>query len=355
LNRNAWLGAVLTVVLPLSPAPAAGLQRTPNLKRINAELHGQVLDFTHNHGCDRRIWSEALQQKRDLYVYLPPHYDPHLRYPVMFWLHGFAQDEQAFLRYVVKPLDEVIVAGKLPPMIIAAPDGSLTGEANLMRAGTFFINSKAGNFADFLLHDVWNFVMVNFPIRPEREAHVLAGVSMGGGAAYDLGIKYRDRFKIVIGIFPPVNIRWLDCHCRYMRNFDPNCWGWRTDLSHGCEVVGRFFGVVAIRLRDVMDPIYDRKDPATLEQLSWQNPIELIDRLCLREGELCMYIGYGGKDQFNIDAQVESFLYRARERGLTVAVGYEPHGKHDVRTALKLFPGVVDWLGPLLAPYGPCP
>jgi hypothetical protein len=104
-----------------------------------------------------------------------------------------------------------------------------------------------------------------------------------------------------------------------------------------------------------MDPMYDRSDPSTLEKLSWENPIELIDRLCLREGELCMYIGYGGKDQFNIDAQVESFLYRAKQRGLTVAVGYEPHGKHDVHTARKLFPGVIDWLGPLLAPFGPCP
>jgi hypothetical protein len=66
-----------------------------------------------------------------------------------------------------------------------------------------------------------------------------------------------------------------------------------------------------------------------------------------------MYIAYGGRDQFNINAQVESFLYRAKERGLTVTVDYDPKGKHDVKTALRMFPAIVDWLAPLLAPYSP--
>jgi hypothetical protein len=64
-----------------------------------------------------------------------------------------------------------------------------------------------------------------------------------------------------------------------------------------------------------------------------------------------MYIAYGGRDQFNIDAQVESFLYCAHAKGLTVEVGYEPRGRHDRRTAVKLLPGVLDWLNRVLAPY----
>ena len=190
--------------------------------------------------------------------------------------------------------------------------------------------------------------------RSEREAHVLAGASMGGGAAYNLSIKYRDRVKHVIGIFPPLNLRWLDCHCKYMRPFDPCCWGWRTDFSRRCEVVGRFYVVIAIRLRRIFDDLYDI-GPETAAQVSWENPIEMIDRLSLQEGELNMYIAYGGRDQFNINAQVESFLYRAGQRGLTVAVDYDPKGKHDSRTALRMFPATVAWLAPLLAPYSPGP
>jgi hypothetical protein len=71
-----------------------------------------------------------------------------------------------------------------------------------------------------------------------------------------------------------------------------------------------------------------------------------------------MYVCYGGKDQFNCDAQVESFLYLARQRGLCIGVGYDPRGRHDVPTVLRLIPALFEWLHPLLAPYsppGPCP
>jgi len=344
--------SLLTLLLFLPNASAGVLGKLGELDRVNRRLHGQVVDFTHNHGCDHRIWSEALHQRRDLYVYLPPGFDPHHSYPLVLWLHGFAQDEQSFLEQVVSPLDCAIATGKLPPVIIAAPDGSLNGEPCYFTAGSFFLNSKAGCFEDFIMLDVWNFLHANFPIRPEREAHVLAGVSMGGGAAYTLAIKYRDRFKVVVGIFPPLNTRWVDCHCRYMSDFDPCCWGWKTDFSHGWEVVGRFYGVITIRLKRVIDPLYGR-GPQTAELISLENPIEMIDRLCLKPGELSMYVAYGAKDQFNIDAQVESFLYRAKERGLCVDTGYDPRGKHDLRTAKRLLPGILDWLRPLLAPYSP--
>jgi S-formylglutathione hydrolase FrmB len=285
-------------------------------------------------------------------VYLPPNFDPDQRYPLIIWLHGFAQDEQSFLQDVVEPLDSAIVHGQLPQVIVAAPDGSLTGEPCLVTAGSFFINSKAGRFEDFVMEDVWTFVTEHYPIRAEREAHVLAGVSMGGGGAYNLAIKHRDRVRVVVGIFPPLNLRWIDCHGRYMSKFDPCCWGWRTDFSRPFEVVGRFYGIVLIFLKDVIRPLFDI-GPDTAAQVSRENPIEMIDRLNLKEGELAMYVAYGGKDQFNIEAQVESFLYRAKERGLTVNVGYDPRGRHDVRTALKLMPGAVEWLAPLLTPYSP--
>jgi S-formylglutathione hydrolase FrmB len=353
VKRTVSAGALLVMLIPVPAVSAGGLlHERDELERLNRQLHGRVIDHTHNHGSDRRIWSSALNQPRDLYVYLPPGFDPSQQYPLILWLHGFAQDEQSFLEYVVKPLDCAMANGRLVPAIVAAPDGSLTGEPCLNKAGSFFINSKAGAFEDFIIQDVWPFLFQNYPIRPEAEAHVIAGVSMGGGGAYNLAIKYRDRFKIVIGIFPPLNTRWVDCHCRYMRNFRPDCWGWRTDFSRRHEVIGRFYGIITIHLKDVIDALYDPHSDI-LSQVSWENPIEMIDRLCLHEGELSMYVGYGGKDQFNLDAQVESFLYRARERGLTVAVGYEPHGKHDAPTARKLLPGMLDWLAPQLAPFAP--
>jgi S-formylglutathione hydrolase FrmB len=348
-----WYATAIALFLPISRGSASGLWRPFQLDRVNRSLHGKMVDYTHRHDGDRRIWSPALQEKRDLYVYLPPGYKPCQAYPLLIWLHGLGQDEHAFLEYVVGLMDKAMACGQLPPAIVAAPDGSLNGNACLTVKGSFFLNSKAGRFEDFVMQDIWEFMHKNYPIRPEPEAHVLAGVSMGGGAAFNLGIKYRDRVKVVVGIMPPLNTRWMDCHGRYRSNFDPCCWGWRTDVYHGAQVMGRLYGVVTIKLRQLLRPLYGRGDSTTLEEIIRENPIEMIDRLQLREGELAMYVAYGGQDQFNIDAQAESFLYLARQRGLTVEVGYDPKGRHDFPTAKGLFPGVVKWLAGHLAPLAP--
>jgi S-formylglutathione hydrolase FrmB len=350
-----WFASLIGVFFLFAPARATTIPHVFELGRIHRRIAGQVLDFTHHHGHDRRIWSDALHEKRDLYVYLPPHFDPNKKYPLIFWLHGFAQDEHSFLQYVVDPIDQAMVSGQLPPAIVVAPDGSLSGRASItfLSAGSFFVNSKAGRFEDFLMVDVWNFLFERFPIRPEREAHIMAGASMGGGAAYHSAIKYRDRIGVVLGFMPPLNTRWEDCHGRYRGNFDPECWGWREDFSRGHEVVGRFYGVVTIRLKRVFDPLYDRSDPASVEQIKEENPIEMLERYDIKPGDLQMCVAYGGKDQFNMHSQVESFLYVAKQRGLCVHVCYDPNGKHDFATAERLFPCVVKWLAPRLEPYAP--
>jgi S-formylglutathione hydrolase FrmB len=352
VTRTGWLWALLAFGLFVPPSGAVGFHRRNDLDAINRRLHGQVLDFTKNHGADRSLWSEALQQKRDLYVYVPPGFDPAQQYPIIIFMHGFMQDEESFLRYVVHNLDAAIASGQLPPAIVAAPDGSLSGVSNMFSAGSFFINSKAGRYEDYLIQDVWGFLVSHFPIRPEREAHVLAGASMGGFAAYNLGMKYPDHFKVVIGMFPPLNLRWVDCHGRYLANFDPHCWGWRTHIrSH--EPVGRFYcGLVTIRMRSVVKPLFGT-GPEAVEAVTRENPLEMMERMDLQNGVLDMYVAYGGKDEFNLDAQVESFLYRAKERGLGMTVDYDPKGHHDAATARKFFPSMVEWLAPRLAPYAP--
>ncbi len=354
MYRTAGIAASLVFALVAGPAAAGPLKLRDSLKVVNGKISGQVLDFTHNHGQDRRLWSAALCQKRDLYVYLPPCFDPGKRYPFVLWLHGFAQDEMSFLEQVVEQLDRQIVCGKLPPLIVAAPDGSLDGHRCLLPQGSFFINSRAGRFEDFVMHEVWDFMHTHFPLRPDRESHVMAGVSMGGFGAYNLAIKYRDRFKVVLGVMPPLNMRWVDCHGRYMGNFHPDCWGWRTSLGSNHEIVGRFYGIVLIRMKQVIGPLF-RGGPTDINFLIRENPAEMLSHYNVQEGELAMYVAYGGKDEFNVDAQVESFLFLARQRGLTVEVGYDPEGRHDLATALKLFPGIVDWLGRQLAGIGPSP
>jgi pimeloyl-ACP methyl ester carboxylesterase len=343
---------LLLLALPLASTQAAGWRKDiPDLAAVNKHLAGTVVDYTANHGRDNRIWSPHLYQRRDLYVYLPPDYDPNLSYPFLIYLHGSAQDEQAFLHDMAPRIDQAIRCGKLPPLIVAAPDGSVHGESCVDAPATFFLNTRLGDFEDFVLQDVWDFICAHYAIRSEREAHIVAGLSMGGLAAFNYAIKHRQAFGVVIGICPPLNIRWMDSHGNYRANFDPKDWGWRQDLEHGREIVGRF-GLVGVSMGHFVAPVFGSGPPAVLE-MSKENPIENMVRYDLQPGELEMYVAYGGRDQLNIDAQVESFLYLARARGLEVGVGYEPWGGHLQPTVNKLLPGIIEWLAPRIATYSP--
>jgi S-formylglutathione hydrolase FrmB len=349
-----WLTALLLagLAIPRSFAqdPTEDADRELDPLALNRTLKGRIVDHTHNHGQDRRIWSRSLYQWRDLYVYLPPCYDRSQCYPLIMYLHGFFQDEHSFLR-LTRALDAAIVRGLLPPVIVAAPDGSLDGCCHLEKPGSFFVNSNAGPYEDYVLQDVWDFLISHYSIRPEREAHVLAGVSMGGAAAFNLGMRHRNAFGVAIGIFPPLNLRWADSHGNPRADFDPYNWGWRENFDFPREVVGRF-GVFPIRMGRLVGPVFGDGEEA-LQQISANNPIELIDRTRLQNGELAMFIAYAGHDEFNIDAQVESFLYYAKCKGLCVHVAYDPRGCHNWHTANRFLPTLFRWLGPLLAPYSP--
>jgi S-formylglutathione hydrolase FrmB len=354
MGSRAGALTVLAALLIAAPARAHLLPRPFRLGLVNLQLYGQVIDYTNNHVGDHRIWSASLGEKRDLYVYLPPGYDPRKRYPLGIYLHGFLSDEDSFLRHVVKPFDAAIAKGELPPIIIAAPDGSPRGLSCLTTAGTFYVNSNLGAFEDFLVRDVYDFLMSHYPIRPEPEAHVLLGVSMGGAAAFANVMKHRDKFGVAATFAPPLNIRWISCRGRYLDDFDPCCWEYRTDFTRGRDVVGVFLGgLVKVRLRSFINPLYGKGNPDTAELTAAENPIELLDALDIQPGFAEFYVAYGGKDQFNLDAQIESFLYRAGQKGIEVAVDYLPGGKHDPKTALRMLAPMLQWLRVRLEPYSP--
>ncbi|MCE9529946.1 MAG: hypothetical protein K8T89_02210 [Planctomycetes bacterium] len=318
--------------------------------RLNTKLHGCVLDYTDNHRKDNRIWSESLCSKRDLYVYLPPGYDPAERYPLMIWMHGMMQDEKDFLDLVCL-FDQAVAAGQVPPMIIAVPDGSIQGRPTYLNAGSFWINSRAGKFEDYIVYDVWNFMVTNFPIRPEPEAHVLAGGSMGGFGAYNLGIKHRERFKHVAGFMPPLHMRYLDCRGHYFANFDPNCIG--IEERYRPHATIGVFGLVIVNQHQLVYPLFRGSRSEVAASIARENPVEMLEAYDLKPGELNMFVAYGGKDEFNIDAQIESFVYFAKKRGIEPTVIVDPKGRHSTETCVKMFPDFTAWLTPLVKPYAP--
>jgi hypothetical protein len=160
-------------------------------------------------------------------------------------------------------------------------------------------------------------------------------------------MKHKDRVSMAMGFVPALNLRWVDCHERYAGKFDPDCWGWR-ERARPHEIMGRpFLGVVPVSFGTLFGPMFGR-GPEMIPGLSAINPIEIMERTHLQDGELNLYIAYTGRDEFNIDTEVESFLFAARQRGITVASDFDPRGRHNIRSGAKLFPAAVRWAAPLV-------
>lgn len=344
----------LLAVFALTPSTwAFGLCDGPNIdvQRLNRRLRGQIHDYTSNTGKDRRIYSKSLNQLRDVYVYVPPGYDPDKRYPLVYWLHGFAQDEKSFLE-IVEVFDQAMNSGKFPKCVMVAPDGSPKGRASYMDAGTFYLNSPLGRFEDYTVVDIWNHVVNNYSIRAEREAHVLAGASMGGFGAYNLAIKYRADFGVCIGVMPALNTRYENCRGRSDQNFDPNCFRFATEYKPNLPLASFAGGLVKVRERRVFAPVFG-EGPDIVQKIAADNPAEMITNYDVKPGELEMFAGYGSEDEFNFDAGVESFVYLAKQRGLTVTTFEVPGGRHNRETGMKMLEPFADWIRPRLEKYAP--
>jgi S-formylglutathione hydrolase FrmB len=340
--------AALVLMGGILPSARSGPVVGPlKLKLQNARFHGQIVDFTDFHGEDRRIWSSALRQRRSLYVYLPPGFDPAQRYPIVLWLHGIIEKASWSLNDAVPYFDSAIVHGRMPPVIVAIPDGRIPGSS----FDSHFLNIRSGRYEDYLLQDVLPFVEAHFPVRPERQAHAIMGFSMSGWAAYAVALKNTPRFGAVVGILPPLNMRWMDCHGNYKAEFDPCCWGWRNALDRN-ELITCAYGIPAT-MRRAIEP-YFGWGPEGLAWLSRENPIEMLDRFQIQPNEIAMYVAYIRHDEYMVAPQVESFLYVARQRGLEVTVDYHPWvPTHNVFVCMNRFPKALEWLGNQVAPYAP--
>lgn len=351
MSRRFATIVTLTLLFSL-PVIASPFRRPPRpweLNRLNAELKGHVDDYTRNHGHDRRLYSKALGEKRDMYVYTPPCYDPAKPYPLLIWLHGLSQDEKN-TKSIAKKFDVEILAGRIPPMIVAIPDGTFDGHPTMTNSGSFYINGVKGRFEDYLADDVWNFLLCHYQVRPEREAHVIAGASMGGTSAYSIAFKHKEKFGVIVGIMPLLDLLYTDCHGNHFGKFDPNCLG-RIEHYNPKQSAGRIWGF-NIKYGTAMKPVFG--EPANVERrLPLENPVEQLEIYDVKPGEFAMFIAYGAKDNFNGDSENESFRYYANRRGIEPDVVVDPNGKHSKKTGMGFFPEFGKWITPLIQPYVP--
>jgi len=122
-------------------------------------------------------------------IYLPADYDrSERRYPVVYLLHGFTDDNTGWLQFgeVNRYADKAIADGIIPPMIIVMPNGD----------SSFYINSYDGKekYEDFFIKEFMPSIEKTYRIKAEKRYRGVAGLSMGGYGSLIYSLKYPQLF-----------------------------------------------------------------------------------------------------------------------------------------------------------------
>jgi S-formylglutathione hydrolase FrmB len=324
------VAAVLLLAL-VSPPSMGQVFNKVNLDRLNRKLCGRVVDYTSNHGQDRRIFSPILGMKRDLYVYLPPGYDPKLAYPMVLYLHTAYVDEHTLIAPgVVETFDAMIASGEFPPAVLACPDGTYEGVNRFKDPHSLYVNGLGGRYEDHLIGEVAPFVMTTYSIRPEREAHAIFGMSAGGYGGMGLALKHRDLFGAVATLAGPLNMRYDNIDHDIREDFNPSTYRWKESYDPD-EVVAVFYcGLRKSRAKKYIGPVYG-KGSEVFDQIVRDNPADLLFSTDLKPGELALYVNYPAEDNWNFDAQDQSFAWLANQKGVEVTLVSAPRAKHTLR------------------------
>lgn len=341
--------ALFTIVVSTTSAHAQ-LDRWTNLQRLNSHLVGHISDYTSNHGSDRRIFSPILGMRRDLYVYLPPGYSTHTAYSLVLCFHIASSDERIFLgSKFIEELDQMIGCGEVPPLVVAFPDGTYPAWDQLHSQHSFYINGLAGRFQDYILQELLPFLTSTYTIRPERQARGLVGFSAGGYGAMALAIEHHQLFGAVATLAAPLNLRYSNADNVYFEDFNPTTYRWKTSYNPH-EIIGVFGGgLIRMPAQKFMEPVFGQGSDV-VSKITRTNPADLILGTDLRPGELAIYVNYPGRDNFNFDAQAESFLWFAEQRVIPVTALRDPEGTHDGVYFRRNQRALLLWLGQHLLP-----
>jgi enterochelin esterase-like enzyme len=216
---------------PAFPDPPAGF----NVKRDNIP-HGEMMDVQYD--------SKTLGTRRQFRVYLPPGYSADRKYPTIYLQHGLGWNDLEWpqVRHADIVMDNLIADGKVQPMVMIFPNGdssmtaaaiaaagggpwmgggmgpgpgrggaaagaAASGGANAAAGGRAAGGGRAGvvmenwltPYENDLLKDIIPFVESRYSVYRDAEHRALAGLSMGGGQALNIGLAHPETFAYVGG------------------------------------------------------------------------------------------------------------------------------------------------------------
>lgn len=121
------------------------------------------------------------------FVYLPAHFSPAGRYPVVYLLHGMPGSTLSYVRgmRLAQVADRLIVTGARPFIAVVPYAGPTTHRGRA---------EWAGRWESYLVRNVVPWVDAHLPTIASAAGRVIAGLSAGGYGAMDIGLRHPGLF-----------------------------------------------------------------------------------------------------------------------------------------------------------------
>jgi len=193
-NPRVKVGYVTSTTASLLNVPT----KEPAFYDVQDVPHGEIRTHVYK--------SKSNGVQRELTVYVPPGYDENAgkRYPVLYLLHGFANDQQSWHRYgrANDILDNLLAKKSIEPFLVVMPLGY--GGARINGDGTGIAPANAGRMggdADLyqrdIIEDIIPMIEAKYRTIADRKHRAIFGFSMGGGQAGRYGLNNLDKFSYI--------------------------------------------------------------------------------------------------------------------------------------------------------------
>lgn len=172
LFRSLSVSALLLVAVAVIPELSA--QDSPTLDDVRAPIPEglETVEF----------FSKAVARNMKFDIVLPPdYYTGEKRYPVLYLLHGYMQNYTVWGRN----LNGAYYARQLQDLILVLPDGGNTWFVNYSKSA----DGESDDWEDYLVDDLIGYVDNNYRTEARREGRAISGLSMGGFAAFSIGLR----------------------------------------------------------------------------------------------------------------------------------------------------------------------
>ncbi|MGN0686387.1 MAG: alpha/beta hydrolase [Gemmiger sp.] len=126
--------------------------------------------------CQERYTAHISQKEKCCYIYTPPGYGETAEsYPVLYLQHGYGENELGWIYQgkLAEIADQLIWEEKIRPMLIVTADGMMREEKE-----NGDIAHRPELFTEELLRDIMPLVEKRYRVKPGKDNHALAGLSM---------------------------------------------------------------------------------------------------------------------------------------------------------------------------------